>query len=348
MKIQRILDDARLDGLIVSSAANISYLTGFLSRDSYLLLSRRENTYFTDLRYTEETKKKLKEGFSLYESNGSVFEAIAGTCLKLKLKRIGFEERNLACAEYKKIKENLNKSAKFIPTHSLIENLRQIKTPEEVKKIKKALRITAQALSFIEKIAFSGKSELELSAEIERFIKYKGAGGTAFSTIVASGANSSFPHHLTSTKKINPRQPLLIDLGADFSGYKSDLTRVLFSGRINPLVRKIYNIVLRAQDEAIKKVKPGVKIAEIDASARQYIAKRGYSGFFTHNLGHGVGLQVHEEPHISANEESILKPGMVFTLEPAIYLPGRFGIRIEDMILVTKKGCEVLSGAVNK
>jgi Xaa-Pro aminopeptidase len=312
------------------------------------LASKKGNIYFTDSRYIQEAKSALKGIASLKKINGSVFKLVADACLSLGLKRVAFEERNLAFAEYKKIKEALGRKALLVPTHSLIEELRQIKEPEELEKLRNAIAITAKAFKFIENLIASGKREIEIAGEIERFIRYEGASRVSFDIIVASGPNSSFPHHISSQRKLENNEPVLLDIGVEYLGYKSDLTRVFFLGKINNLRRKIYDIVLEAQRLAIKKIKPGQNIAEIDQASRGYITQKGFGKFFGHNLGHGVGLEVHESPHISGNERNTLKPGMVFTVEPAIYLPGKFGIRIEDMVLVTRHGCEVLSGAVNK
>lgn len=349
-RINRIYSELKtscLDGLIVSSQPNISYLCQYNCRDAYLLISKSANIYFTDSRYINEMHKKLS-GFIIKRINGSAFKTIADTALELGLKKIGFEERNLSFAEYTKIKSHLAHRAKLIPTHSIIESLRQVKDVCELANIRKALQITEKSIRFIQKFLTPGTRELEISAELERFIRYAGANDSAFDIIVASGPNSSFPHHLSSSRKLKRNEPVLIDIGVDYSGYKSDLTRVFFLGKIKVLVRKVYDIVLSAQELAIKRIRPGAEMAEIDRVAREYIAAKGYAGYFTHNLGHGFGLEVHEDPRISAREASALKPGMTFTVEPGIYLPGKFGIRIEDMVLVTRKGCEVLSGSIDK
>ncbi len=334
--------------MLVSYPANISYLLQALSRDAYLLISSKENIYFTDSRYSEEAGKFLKNNAKLKVCNGSVFRQIAETISKLGLKKIGIEERYLSFAEFTKIKEYAKGKFDLIPTNSIIEDKRQVKDATEISNLRKATEITALALEHIKKFIRPGVKEIEIVAELERFIRYQGARCASFDIIVASGPNSSQPHHLSGQKKLKNNEPVLIDLGVDYQGYKSDLTRVLFLGRINILARKLYSIVLKAQELAIKKVRPGAEIAEIDRVARDYIAKKGYAKWFTHNLGHGFGLEVHEEPHISGNEVSALKPGMTFSIEPAIYLPGKFGIRIEDMVLVTREGCEVLSGFINK
>jgi len=342
------LKEGRLDGLLISCAANVSYLTESISRDSYLLISKPGNIYFTDSRYVEEAGNFLKQNARLMQSNGTVFKCIAQSCLDLGLRRLGFESRYLPYAEYAKIKSYCGDKIKFIPTHSLIEGLRQIKDASEITKIRKAVAITKDTAEYIHQILKPGLKEVELVAELERFIRYHGARSSAFDIIAASGPNSSQPHHLSGERKIRNNEPVLIDFGVDYCGYKSDLTRVFFLGKIKVLVKKVYEIVLRAQAEAIKRIKPGVEIAEIDRVAREYIFRQGYAGKFQHNLGHGFGLEVHEDPQIGRNEASLLEAGMTFTVEPGIYLPGEFGIRIEDMVLITNQGCEVLSGAINQ
>lgn len=346
--LYRYLEKEHLDGLLVSLPANITYLTHYRSRDSYLIVSKKQNIYITDSRYFEEAKNNLKGFIVIKQVKDSVFSLIADCFRQLNLKHVGFEERNLSFAEYEKIKEELNTRITLIPTHSLIEDLRMIKDKDELNKIKEAIRITILAFNFVYNLNLVGKTEIEIVAELQHFIRYNGADCEAFDIIVASGPNSSFPHHISSHKKVKKGEIVLIDMGVEYRGYKSDLTRIFFSDKITSFERSIYNIVLEAQRRAISKVKAGILINKIDKIARQYINYKGYGGFFGHNLGHGIGLEVHEEPHISKSEEKKLIEGMVFTVEPGIYLPGKFGIRIEDIVLVTKKGCEVLSGTLNK
>jgi len=341
------LEKLKLDAMIVSQPCNISYLTQTKSRDSYLIVSKKKNIYITDSRYLEEAKRDLR-GCSLRKIEGSVFKAIASSCKELGLLRVAFEERYLPFAEYNKIREELDYSIELIPAHSLVERSRQVKTSEELEKIKKAVSITVKAFKFIQGFLAPGKKELEVAAEIERFIRYNGASTSSFDIIVASGPNSSFPHHLTGERRIRDNEPVLIDMGVDYLGYKSDLTRVFFLGKINISARRIYDIVLKAQKQAINKIRPGIKASDIDSAARSYITSHGYGKCFGHSLGHGIGLEVHEEPSISKREDCKLSPGMVFTIEPAIYIPGKFGVRIEDICVVTRKGVEVISGTLNK
>jgi Xaa-Pro aminopeptidase len=226
--------------------------------------------------------------------------------------------------------------------------LRKIKEREELAYLRKAAEIAVRALEFAPSLLLPGRKEAEIAAELERFIRYHGASASAFEIIVASGPNSSYPHHLTSARRLKENEIVLIDIGASYCGYKSDLTRVFFLGKINPLAAKIYAIVRRAQARSIAAIRPGARINKIDQAARQSIARAGYGRFFSHSLGHGIGLEIHEAPSVSPGAKDRLKKGMVFTVEPAVYLPGKFGIRIEDTVLVTEKGAEVFSGALHK
>jgi Xaa-Pro aminopeptidase len=347
-KIFSELKQEKLEGLLLNSAANISYLTKYLSRDSYLVISPQGNIYITDSRYTEEAKINLGGLATIKKINGSLFKTIALACGELGLKKVGFEERYLAFAEYQKIKAHLHKDVALIPTHSLVERLRQVKEEDELKKIRQAVKITIKAFEFIRDFLTPGIKEIEVAAELERFIRYNGGRTCAFEIIVASGPNAAYPHHITSQKKLRNHEAVLIDMGVDYTGYKSDLTRTFFLGKITPLARKVYNTVKEAQEKAFRQIKPGVGFSKIDTAARQYITQKGYGRCFGHNLGHGVGLEVHEAPSISAKENNILESGMVFTVEPGIYLPGKFGVRIEDMVLVTQEGAKILSGVINK
>jgi Xaa-Pro aminopeptidase len=349
-KIKRIcglLKKEGLDGLLLSSAANISYLTGYRSRDSYLILSTNGCFYLTDSRYTEEARKALP-GITVVEYGQGLFSKISQIASKMRFKCLGFEEKHLNYAEYKRLRKQLADSQGLAPTYGLVEGLRQIKSAEEIKAIRAATQIAIKAFCFIRKRLEPGRREIEVAGDLEQFIRYNGASQASFDIIVASGPNSAYAHHITSERKLKANEPVLIDLGVDYRGYKSDLTRVFFLGKIDTLTAKVYGIVRQAQEKALKAVKPGKTCGQIDALARSYIQNSGYGKYFGHGLGHGVGLEVHEEPHIGKNQDKRLQPGMVFTVEPAIYLPNKFGVRLEDMVLVTKKGSEVLSGTLNK
>ena len=350
MRRSRLLEKLRnnsVDALLVSKEANVSYLCDYPCRDSYLLVHPKETIFITDFRYTEEAKKNIP-GVSVFQYD-NLFKDTAALARKLKVRKLGFEAKDLNFAEYSKIKSYLGPKAKLKDTFNIVETLRQIKGDQEINLIRQAIKITAQTFEFIRKFLKPGVKELEIAAEIERFIRYQGAKMSAFNILIASGPNSSLPHALISSRKIRPGEPILIDIGVDINGYKSDLTRVFFLDKIPTIQRRIYGIIQEAQGLAIAAVKPGIIIADIDSAGRKHIEEQGFGRYFGHSLGHGIGLEVHEEPSISSkNKAQHLEEGMVFTIEPGIYLPGKFGIRLEDIVLVTKKGAEVLSGAVNK
>lgn len=340
------LEAINIDGLLVSQEANVSYLCDFKISDSYLLVTQKERIFITDFRYLEEARRNIKDVKVFQYKN--LFRDIADLAKRFGLRRIGFEAKDLNFAEYCKIKEELNSKIKLVDTFAVVESLREIKDERELGFIQEAIKISAKAFVFLKGFLRKGLRELEIAGEIERFIRYEGAKMSAFNIIVASGSNASLPHAKISDRKIQGKEPILVDMGVEVNGYKSDLTRVFFLDRIPLIALKIYNIIKEAQHKAIEAVKPGIEIREIDHSARAYIAKRGYGRYFGHSLGHGVGLEVHEEPSISGKNRGRLREGMVFTIEPGIYIPGEFGIRLEDMVLVTKKGVEILSGAVDK
>jgi Xaa-Pro aminopeptidase len=357
MRIQKLikkLDAHGLDGLLVIDPCNISYLTASRSRDSYLLISRKKSIYFTDSRYTEEARKKL-DGITVKEFKPPLWRAVAQEAVQLKLVNLGFEDTKLTVNRWRSLAESCasvsvgGKNKVVLKAASgLVEEMRVVKSSQELAEMRKACSITMDALRFARKVAVPGRTELELAGELERFIRFRGAFSSSFDIIVASGPNSSLPHHGTSSRKIRDNEHLYIDMGVDCGGYRSDLTRVFFVGKITPLVQRIYNVTAEAQEQAIRHIRPGAVAAEIDNFARRYLSSHGLGKYFSHALGHGVGLDIHEEPRIAPGIHTILKEGMVFTVEPAVYIPGKFGVRVEDMVLVTRKGSEVLSGSLDK
>lgn len=331
----------KIDAFLVTNDVNIRYLTEFSASESWLLVSPAQSFYLTDFRYILEAQKGLK-GIKVHRYakslQGGVFEAAR----HLKIKRLGFDDRHISLASFKKLKQECPKGIQLIPLQNLVEDLREIKSGEEIDQIRKALSLHHQAYQFIKKAVKPGITEKEIFNRLEHFVKSKNA-GFSFAPIIASGSHSCFPHAHITDRKIRPNEPVLIDMGIDLKGYKSDLTRMILSGRIPHFVREVYDFVRRAQALAIEQVRPGRQASEIDDQARNYLTKNHLGKFFGHSLGHGVGLEIHENPRLSQSNHTILKEGMIFTVEPAVYIPGKFGIRIEDMVLVTKQGCEVLS-----
>lgn len=337
-----------LNGLLLTWSPNISYLCRHQSRDSFLVLLRSRAVYLTDGRYTAEAKRALGGQVEVIELKANLFAAVAALCRKARVRRLGIESNYLSYAQYRVLRRNLGRGIQLVPTTNLIEGLRLHKEPQEIARIKKAVAITIAALGHIQKFLTPGITELRVAAELQRFIRYQGADQAAFEIIVASGPNASFPHHQSSGRPLRHNEGVLIDLGVDWQGYKSDLTKVFFLGKINALLRKIYTVARDAQEKALATIRPGVALREIDRAARQWITQAGYGKFFSHSSGHGVGLEVHEQPRIWAKSEGFLEPGMVFTVEPGIYLANRCGVRIEDMVLITTSGYELLSGDLNR
>ncbi|MFH1202275.1 MAG: Xaa-Pro peptidase family protein [Candidatus Omnitrophota bacterium] len=350
LRIERLIDlllKENLSGLLINHPANIQYLSDYRGQESYLIISAKHTVFLTDFRYIEEAKTALK-GIEVRQITEAHFESLSGVIKDLGLKRLGFEAEYTSVLEHKKLKSLLAKGVELIPTTDLVEKLRLVKDSSEVKKIRSAIELTGKALKFFNSILKPGVKEIDLAAELGRFIKKNGGLAEAFPIIIASGKNSSYPHAALTHKPIKRGEPVMVDLGVDFLGYKSDLTRIFFLDKISPRIRSIYDVVREAQERAFKRIKPGSPISQIDKAAREYIVQKGYGKFFGHSLGHGIGLEVHEGPPISSRNNDCIIPGMVFTIEPAIYLPGKFGIRIEDDVLVTEKGAKILSDSINK
>jgi len=346
-KLRAALKKQGLSALFVSSQANIRYLTGYPSRESCLLVCPSEVYFITDFRYFYEARKKLKN-LKIELIEHSFFKKVAKLIKQLGCWPLGFEAKHISYAQIQKIKEEVGKANQIVPAYDIVEDLRKTKDREEISLIYKATEIAIKALNFAAEIIRPGITEIALRQKIEHFIANKFGCVPAFEIIVASGPNSSYPHHLSSERNLHKNEVVLIDLGVDFCGYKSDLTRTFFLGKIPLDFKKIYKIVLEAQKRAIEKVRPGITADEVDKTARHYIAYKGYAAYFGHSTGHGIGLEVHEDPHLSSRNKEKLSESMVFTIEPAIYLPHKFGIRIEDMVMVNKKGCEVISGNLDK
>jgi len=341
-KLVSLLKEQRIDALLVTKDVNIRYLTDFPAADSWLLVSPKKTYYITDFRYILEAKKSLK-GIGVERCTKSLSETVAKLSGALRVKRLGFDERFLPVLYFKKLKSCCGSRIKLVSANGLVESLREVKTPEEISRIRKAIKVNLEAFEFLKGVIRPGLSERSILDALESFVKGKGA-TFSFAPIIASGPNSCFPHARISERKIKSDDIVMVDAGVDVDGYKSDLTRVYFLGKIPRLVKQVYIHVQTAQQRAIKKIKAKATACEVDQEARNYLTKNGLGKFFGHSLGHGVGLEIHESPTVSSKSSSVLKEGMIFTVEPAVYLPGKFGIRIEDMVLVTTNGCEVLSG----
>jgi len=348
-RLKKLVEDfsrhKNIDAFLIVNDSNIRYLTQFPAMDSWLLVTKLKAFYITDSRYFLEAREAL-QGVSVKQYSQMPYTTLNELCKRCKIKRLGFDERHTSFAVWKKIKEFCPSRSKIIGVTGLVEALREIKDDGEIAQIKACLKLHFKAIDFIKKVVKPGITERQVALQLERFVKSHGA-EFSFNPIIASGPNSCHPHARVSDRVIRNNEPVLLDFGIDINGYKSDLTRNFFLGRIAPRVSQVFEAVTLAQREAIGLIKPGITTAQVDAHARKVLRKFGLAKYFGHSLGHGVGLDIHESPRLSCKSTSILEAGMIVTVEPGVYIPNQFGIRMEDMVLVTKEGCEVLSGYYN-
>ncbi len=347
-RLLQTLENRHLDALFVTSCANIYYLSGYYSSDVFLFISKKTSYILCDKRYLEELINRTdKKSFKIALIEKDLTSTLKQLIKRHRLKRIGFESENISFFLFNKIRCSLLKNSGLIPTQGTIEKLRSVKDKQEIANLTKAVHSNMIAFRKTMKYSSTGRSEHDVALLIKK-LSINMDTELSFKPIVASGKSSSQPHHVASQSIIKNNAPLLIDMGIAQNHYKSDLTRTWFLGKITPNFKKLYNLVLDAQLIAISKIKPGVAFCEIDAAARNYFKKHAVKDNFLHSLGHGVGLEIHETPFVNSKNTQIVKSGMVFTVEPGLYFPNKFGIRIEDIIVVTEKGCEVLSGSLDK
>ena len=346
-KLVKFLINERLNAFLIRKKENISYLTGARGEDSILFASPGKNILITDSRYEEEYKKSAINCSVRVSKTKDMGQVILEVCAEINSRSIGFEADYFTYQGYLGLKKLLG-NKKLIPLTRSVENIRMIKDDSEILDIRQACKDGAKLMNHAVKITKPGKSENSVKRGIEAYALKNNLELAGFDIIVASGKNSSMPHAAASGKVISRNEMVTIDLGAMHSGYNSDLTRTVFLGKISHKYLHIYTIVLASQSMAIESLKPGVYAKDIDAVSRQYISDRGMGSFFLHSLGHGIGRETHEIPAISQNSKIRLEKGMVITVEPGIYIPGWGGVRIEDTVLITKNGCEVLTKGAMK
>lgn len=329
---------------MVKDLVNIKYLTGFSGSNALLIIGENKTYFISDSRYEEYVKSLLGPGFDFILQKGGQAESVKECAKIMKAERIFTESGNITLAQYNDIKKKLGRVKLIQAEDDYVNTLRMIKDDDEISLLKEAAAITDECFSHLLKKIKTGMSEWDVAVEIDYYYKTHGCRSCSFDPIVASGAGSSMPHYIPSMdKKICKGDVLLIDMGCLYKGYNSDLTRTVFYGTVDTKLREIYEIVLSAQLRAAESLKPGADAGKVDAAARDYISGMGYGDNFGHGLGHGLGLEVHELPALKSNSEIRLKKNMVLTIEPGIYLPEIGGVRIEDMALVTSKGCELLT-----
>ncbi|MBI2469847.1 MAG: aminopeptidase P family protein [Planctomycetes bacterium] len=345
-KLKGKLKEDKVDAFLITNEINIRYVTGFTGSESILLITQKDDYLFTDFRYIEQAKHDVP-WIQIVERKVSLIKTICRKLKLLNIKKLYVESLYFTYSQYDEIKNKV-KGVCILPTQGVVEKYRKRKTHEEIKKIQTAIDIAENAYTVFRKKIRAGLSEKNLADILEFEIRKKGGEKSSFDIICAAGMRASQPHARTTDRKIQDGDAILIDWGTCLQFYNSDLTRISFIDRISPKFRNIYQIVLDAQSFAIDNVKPGRMAKDIDYAARSFITKKGFGKCFGHGLGHGIGMAVHEDPVINARSKEILEEGMVFTIEPGIYIPGWGGIRIEDIVLVTPQGCNVLSHVPKK
>lgn len=353
-KLRQALAAQKLDGIVILHAPDICHLTGFCGHDSALVVSKKSLVIITDSRYEEEARQNAA-GVPIVLRKLGLGTVIAEQLVTLGIRRVGIDGGRTLIALLDSVKARLlelGKSKKFkgrtdvefVIVNDFLQGLRQVKEPAEVKAIRQASKVAEDAFYAVLPHIKPGTTEGEIAGRLIMEMRSRGATDAAFDPIVGAGANSSKPHYSPDATPVTNNMPLLFDWGALVNGYRSDITRTLLIGKVSKKLEKIYDVVLEAQMKTISKIKAGMTGAEADALARDVIRKAGFGKRFGHGLGHGVGRDIHEEPRLhSSRKKDVLEPGMVVTIEPGIYLPGVGGVRIEDDVVITNKGCDVIT-----
>lgn len=341
-----------LDGLLIRASENRRYVSGFTAHDSQMdessgcaIITGDHLVFATDSRFTTHAENECR-GWRVETYKEGLAKLLPGLAEELKIRRLGFEDSRMSVRDHAKFLEHLESarvSVELVPCRDIVEDQRVIKDDLEIAAIRLALNVAEDAFSrFLETLTLPA-TEKELAWRLERLLRELGADEMSFPIIAASGQSSALPHAIPSDRVCRKGEILLFDFGARVNGYCSDITRTLFAGSPEKELGKIFKVVKEAQALAVSAIRPGVSAKSVDAAAREHISAHGYGALFGHGLGHGVGLAVHEGPRISPLSDAVLAPGMVFTVEPGIYVPGLGGVRLENMVAVTEKGVEVLN-----
>jgi Xaa-Pro aminopeptidase len=347
-KLQEKLQEFQVDAILITNPENRYYISGFTGSAGYLFITPNSAYLNTDFRYIEQATNQAP-AFQIIKID-SEYEWFIDLLSKHKINSLGFESEDLSYAGYFKFteiisKNKLNKIVNLKPLIATIEKIRAIKYADEIDILKEAIRISDEAMNTVAPLLYAGISEREVALKLENKMRELGAEGPSFDTIVGSGPNAALPHHRAGDRIIQNGEPIVIDMGAKYQGYCSDLTRTFCIGTPDETFRKVYDTVFTAQQTAISLVEQEMTGTDCDLIARNVIEEAGYGEQFGHSLGHGVGLAVHEYPRVSPNSHDILKNDMVFTIEPGIYIPGWGGVRIEDIITLQNNSAKVLSSA---
>ena len=343
-KLRKAFKKAGVEALLVTDFTNVTYLTGFTGDDSYLLARRDGETVISDPRYTTQLGEECPGlDLDIRPPGKSIFQATVRLLRSSGISQIGVEADSMTVGFRDRLAEKLPK-LQVVPMSGAVEKLRQIKDKDEIALLRKAVWQAEKAFAVLRSTLRPEKTEKEAADELEHQMRVFGAKGASFPTLLAVGPRAALPHAQPTKQRMGEDDFVLVDWGANEGLYMSDLTRVLVTGKISPKFERIYRVVLEAQTRAIAAIRPGAVAQDVDAVARGIIAKAGFGRRFRHGLGHGVGLVIHEAPRLAVKNQTVLRSGMVVTVEPGIYLPGWGGVRIEDDVLVTRTGHEVLTG----
>ena len=341
-RVQPFLDkmqEKELDGMIINNLKNVYYLTGFWGSNGTIFISRDRQILVTDARYIIAAKQEVT-GFEIFADRDEL-AAIAKIAKDMGLSRIGFEDE-ISVSYYHRM-QTAFEGLELVPQTQFVEALRMIKDETEIETIRKACSISDQAFHDALEFIKPGKTEIEIANFLDFRMRELGAAGLSFDTILASGINSSKPHAHPMHKPVELGEAITMDFGCLYEHYVSDMTRTIYLGHVSDEQAEIYNTVLKANQALIDQAKAGLGFRDFDKIPRDIIVEAGYGEYFTHGIGHGIGLDIHEEPYFSQTSTEVIKSGMVLTDEPGIYIEGKYGVRIEDDILITDKGCELLT-----
>jgi Xaa-Pro aminopeptidase len=342
-RLAELLPEAGVDLMLVSGLVNVRYLAGYTGSNGLALVGPDFRAFITDFRYVEQAAEEVEDTFERITAQQELLDAVP-EFLPDGVRRLGFEDSDLTVRAHARLVELLGDSVALIPAGGLVEQLRAIKEPEEIARILAATEIADAAYAELIAEGLVGRTESDVALALCRKMRERGASGPSFGTIVGAGPHGALPHATPREVPIERDQLVVIDWGAHVDGYCSDCTRTVATGEISEQAREVYALVLEAQLRGLDAVRAGAVSREVDATARMVIEAGGYGEAFGHNLGHGVGLDIHEAPGLSRRSDAALEAGNVVTVEPGIYLPGQFGVRIEDLALVTEDGARVLTG----
>lgn len=342
IQLREQFDQLGIDGILITNAQNRRYLTGFTGSAGIVIITKTEAILFVDFRYVDQANSQVNDCTVIQlRGNEDIYEEVAKMTERLKVSVLGFEKEHVSYHLYTQYRERV--SPEMVPLSGVVEKLRMIKTEEEIQNIKTAAEIADKAFTHILDYIRPGVSEIDVANELEFSMRRLGATSSGFDIIVASGPRSALPHGVASTKLIEKGDMVTLDFGAYYQGYRSDMTRTIAVSEPKAELKEIYNIVFEALSNALAAIKPGITGQEADAFTRDYIIEKGYGEQYGHGSGHGIGLDIHEEPFMSPKCDIFLKPGMIVTVEPGIYIPSLGGVRIEDDILITEYGNNIIT-----